>query len=67
MISEKTVPYSIRLLKYTILLLFLSLIILISVEMSFKIDFNASIEESVQAIYDSYKRHSIMVSFLYII
>lgn len=65
LISEKTVPNNIKILKRTVFFLLLVVVILTGVELGFKIQQSGDILEGVQAIDFSYKRHNIMADVNY--
>eukprot|EP01017_Pseudomicrothorax_dubius_P031785 TRINITY_DN4093_c0_g1_i1.p1 TRINITY_DN4093_c0_g1~~TRINITY_DN4093_c0_g1_i1.p1 ORF type:complete len:786 (+),score=179.07 TRINITY_DN4093_c0_g1_i1:207-2564(+) len=60
MISEKTVPKSIRWLKRTVFCLFAGLVALASIKLSYRFSQNDQAIEGLNAIYNSATRHSIM-------
>lgn len=66
MISEKTVPKSIKILKRTVIVLLLIICVLSAVEFSYRIGQKGDINEGVEAIYNSYMRHNIMADVNYI-
>ena len=65
MISEKTVPKSVRILQKTVFLLLLMLCIISGVQLSLKVSQNNTIDEGVTAINQAYLRHNTMVDISY--
>jgi PAS domain S-box-containing protein len=57
LISEKTVPKSIKILKRTVILLGICLITLTAVELSLKFNQASEMNQGVYAVYRSYQRH----------
>lgn len=65
MISKKSEPKSIQMLKKCMILMFLIMVVLSSIELHYKSLQNDGIKEGVEAIDSTYMRHNTMVDINY--
>lgn len=65
LITEKTVPKNIKILKRTVIFLLIIIVVLTGIELSYKINQKNDIEEGVSAINNAYLRHNTMVDVNY--